>query len=74
MLKEEKIISATERFCTILSGNIPDRVPLLVFAMEPTHVRYNLPLIMLETPAEINSSCGDTVEMLRCTQFGPISG
>ena len=48
------MMNATERFCTLLRGEIPDRVPILVYAMEPGKLRCTMPTVLLETPADLN--------------------
>ncbi len=47
-------MNATESFCAVLRGEIPTRVPLLVYAMEPTRVRYTVPTILLEAPKDVH--------------------
>ena len=45
-------MNATERMCKVLSGLLPDRVPILLAAMDPYKVRYNTP-VMMERPMEL---------------------
>jgi uroporphyrinogen-III decarboxylase len=42
-------MNATERFVTILNGQIPDRIPILLYSMDPHKVRCNTP-VMMERP------------------------
>lgn len=38
-------MNATDRFCAVLRGQIPDRIPVITFAMEPHKVRTYVSLI-----------------------------
>jgi hypothetical protein len=49
-------MNATENFVRILDGQIPQRVPVLTFAMEPARVWYNMPTVLLELPPDINKA------------------
>ena len=55
-------MNATKRFITVLKGEIPDRVPVLVYAMEPGRVRYTIPTILLETPESINRAGPESID------------
>ena len=49
-------MNATERFCTILRGEIPDRICIMVYAMDPKRVRYTVPTILLQAPEGLNDT------------------
>ena len=54
--KDQATMNATDRFCTVLRGEIPDRIPIMVYAMDPQRVRYTVPTILLEVPPGLNDS------------------
>ena len=55
-------MNATESFCAVLRGEIPARVPLLLYAMESTRVRYTVPTILLEAPKDLNVDTPESID------------
>jgi hypothetical protein len=47
-------MTSQERFNAVMRGQIPDRVPILVFSMTPDRVLYNIPAVMLQLPEGLN--------------------
>ncbi len=55
-------MNAAERFVKVLKGEIPDRIPVLTFAMEPSRVWYSIPTILLEMPPGINQAANQQTD------------